>query len=108
MTDSKIDTTLGLLASRRRRLVIRRLGSARGEWVAVSTLADWIAERSGDFGGAAVRRSVETDLHHVQLPKLAAAGVIDYDPALGRVRYLGGPAEELVDHVLGLTEALRP
>lgn len=108
MTDSKIDTTLGLLASRRRRLVLRRLDSASGEWVTVSTLADWIAERTGESGGAAALRSVGIDLHHVQLPKLAAAGVIDYDPALGRARYLGGSTEELVDHVLGLTEALRP
>lgn len=108
MPDSTIDETLALLASRRRRLALRGLRGAEGDWVAAATLADYVAERSTDVGGGATRRTVRVALHHVELPKLADAGVVDYDRAAGRARYRGGPDADLVERLLGLTEALRP
>lgn len=106
MPETTIDTTLALLASRRRRLALRELRAAGGEWVPATDLADRIVERSADDD--ATRRSVRIDLHHVVLPKLDGADVVDYDRALGCARYRGGPDEEFVDRLLGLTEALRP
>lgn len=106
MPESTIDTTLALLASRRRRLALRQLRDAGGEWVPATALADRIVERSAD--DAATRRSVRIELHHSVLPKLGDADVVDYDPALGRARYCGGPDDEFVDRLLGLTETLRP
>ena len=44
---------------------------------------------------------VETQLHHVDIPKLVDAGVVEYDPQKGKVRYR---SDEMVETVLRAVE----
>lgn len=46
------------------------------------------------------RRNVRVDLHHTQIPRLAEAGLLDYDSRQGTIQFQGGPAlEEWAEHV---------
>lgn len=45
------------------------------------------------------REEVRIELHHMHVPQLADAGVVDYDPRHGTIRYTGQPAlAEWVEH----------
>ncbi|ELY53804.1 hypothetical protein C491_20886 [Natronococcus amylolyticus DSM 10524] len=80
--------TFDLLANRRRRLVLRRLAESDAP-VSVDDLVDHVVlaedgseSRSVASVGDAVigtRRRVRLSLHHVHLPKLAEANVVDVD-----------------------------
>lgn len=83
-----IDDRLDLLASGRRRAVLRYLRECHCGPVEVGTLADYLAST-----GHGDRKSVEISLQHVHLPKLASKGVVEYDAGRGHVRY--HPQEEL-------------
>jgi len=69
---------LELLANPRCRHVLSLLASREGS-VQAAALAREVANRPGDDGGRIA-------LLHTHLPKLDAAGVVDYDPATGTVR----------------------
>lgn len=67
-----LDTTFELLANgHRRALVAYLLGAQRG--LSVEVLVDRLADDPAD------ERRIATRLYHVHLPKLAAAGVIEWD-----------------------------
>lgn len=97
-----------LLANSRRRLVLSYLQSHSGDWVSFEDLVAATARgERPDPGPATHWQRVETDLHHVQLPKLADAGVIEYDPVAGTVQY--DPSDELeaaLTHSLEIEQAL--
>lgn len=82
------DDRLDLLASSRRRAVLRYLRDCQRGPVEVGTLADHLAAT-----GYGDRKSVEISLQHVHLPKLTSKGVVEYDAGRGHVRYR--PREEL-------------
>lgn len=87
---SSTDTLYQLLADDRRRRVLSFLTRNSGEAVSVDRLVDDITEHEWpDPGPASHRERVAIDLHHVHLPKLADAGVIDHDPVDETVRYEG-------------------
>ena len=76
--------------------------------VQLLTLADGI--RSSEIPGAATRHddtadsdAVSIELHHSHLPKLAAAGWIEYDPENRTVRY--EPRIEIIQSALQTTLA---
>ena len=83
-----VDTAMGLLADRRRRAVLRYLDRSDGT-ATLTELAEAIASESrnpdpstiSDLAGASSRdvRAVRISLHHVHVPKLDAAGAIEYD-----------------------------
>jgi hypothetical protein len=77
------DDVLEAIASSRRRTVIRRLAGSDDAVRSIEDLAADVAAR-GDPAG---RQDVETVLHHSDLPKLADAGIVEYDPGPGTVRY---------------------
>lgn len=68
-----------VLADPRRRRVVDALGDLRPP-VAIERLAEAVADRDPAEVPDASVDDVATTLHHVHLPKLAAAGVVDYDP----------------------------
>lgn len=90
---SRVDAVFDVLADSRRRYALYCLVQEPDGVLERSDLAARIeateegTERDETNGAAAIRR----DLHHAQLPKLAEAGVIDYDTRQGTVRYTGSP-----------------
>lgn len=73
------DDLFALLTHRRRRRVLAVLRDAE-EPSTLEEVAAELARRSrGDPGREHLER-VRLSLHHWHLPKLAAAGVVDYDP----------------------------
>lgn len=104
-TGRTLDESHRLLASERRREVLSYLTPRAGERVDADELLAAVAadERPGP-GPSTHRVRVETDLHHVHLPKLADAGVVEFDPVEGAVTD-EGTAE--IEVFLALGDALR-
>lgn len=92
----RIDSACSLLADSRRRVVLYAL---RGhETVAVDELVEAILRDEGTTATEQERERVLASLYHKHLPKLADAGVIDYDFEDGTV----APAEmERLEPLLG-------
>jgi hypothetical protein len=94
---STLDRAFGLLASRRRRLVIAKLRSLPNGVASVEDLADHLLVRNPDADG---RDRTLIALQHRTLPRLDGAGVIDFDRRTDTVRYHGNElVEELLDFV---------
>ena len=86
VTDLRRDERYELLAAERRRLAVDVL-SERDTPVALDDLAAAVAAREtteSDPGADAVNRTA-ISLHHVHLPRLADAGVVEYDATDRRV-----------------------
>jgi hypothetical protein len=86
---------IDVLCHPRRRQVIRILGD-RPEATGFAELVDWVTEAEYDAPLDALseeeHREVAVSLHHLHLPWLEAAGLVEYD----LVRGLVIPTEELV------------
>ena len=71
--------TLDAIGHPRRRLLLRVLRERRS--LTLGELAAAVAEREPPAGADAdARRRVLIDLYHCQLPRLADAGLVSYDP----------------------------
>jgi DNA-binding transcriptional ArsR family regulator len=102
--DSSVDEALRLIADGRRRRVLHTLRESDGT-VTVTAIVDRIVAAERDVtDGSVAPRSVRTSLHHVHLPKLAAAGVVEFDVESGEVRYR--PDETVEDVLTAVEEAL--
>lgn len=84
-----LDTLFDVLSDQRRRRLLYALVEA--ETTTVADLTETVSERV-----AAGRTELGLAFHHVHLPKLAAAGLIDYEPKAGTVRYDEDPFLEEV------------
>jgi DNA-binding transcriptional ArsR family regulator len=82
VSDGGLDAIFGALATERRRSVVRCLDE-HGSPLTLDVLADVLAaaERSATAVGAdpAVADDIYTTLYHVHVPKLVAAGIVEYD-----------------------------
>jgi hypothetical protein len=88
-----IDTVFELLADDDRRLICLYLMRAAGAVVTLDEIADALADEGE-------RERFAIDLHHRHLPKLAAAGLIEYDARSHTARYWGQPTvEKWAEHV---------
>lgn len=75
-----LDTFFDLLADERRRYVLESLRNHSDDHVPVTDLIDSVTTKVERHPEKAVNRNeLEVDLHHQQLPKLAAVGIIDYN-----------------------------
>lgn len=98
--DRSIDATLRALADEHRRVTIRYLMGTPDGTASFDELRDHVtAHSSGDDGP----RDVAIRLHHVHLPLLVDADIVDYDPRSETVRYR---AASLVENVLSSIEAV--
>lgn len=100
-----VDETFALLSDARRRFVLAYLHDRQR--VTFDELADvvtgWVQSRRGDTIATGEQRDrTAARLHHVDLPKLAAAGTLDYDYRRGQVVFVGLP--EPIDEVLAIAE----
>lgn len=85
-TDSlSVSKQCELLASNRRRAILRYLSARPGEPVDIDELADFLLAH----GEEADRQNILLSLHHVHLPKLADAGVITYQRDQRQLIYRG-------------------
>ncbi|MFB6131419.1 MAG: hypothetical protein ABEJ28_11435 [Salinigranum sp.] len=93
----RLESTLGVLASQRRLHALVALRE-RGTPLTLSALAEEVAAREFETTPEAVPEDsvqrVYNTLYHVHVPKLEAAGIVEYDPDDGMV-VLG----EGADHV---------
>ncbi|MDS0276788.1 hypothetical protein NDI85_03210 [Halomicroarcula sp. S1AR25-4] len=97
MADADSDTGLlpdaeciDLLSSNRRRILLRALCDAEEREHSLETLAATVAqtEQGTDLGDVATHR-IGVSLHHVHLPRLDDADVLDYDRETNTVRFYG-------------------
>lgn len=92
-----VDAAFRLLADETRRDALALLSTTPDGVASLSELADAVTARSP---AAEDREQASIRLHHVVLPQLADAGVVDYDPRSETVRYYGEPAlEALLDSI---------
>ncbi|MFC6767312.1 DUF7344 domain-containing protein [Natrinema soli] len=81
-----IDSSFIALSEPSRRSLCRYAIRTETERVSREELVDYVAERAPEPVAAdADRRTVALELHHVHLPKLANAGLIEYDRQRGVV-----------------------
>lgn len=105
-TVPSIDALFDALAHPRRRQVLAATARRPGP-VDVESLAAVVAaiegERSGTDGSRESTREVRTSLHHVHVPKLSAAGLLDVDEDARTVTRTDLPAriERLVSAAVG-------
>lgn len=105
MKDASLDTRLKLVADRRRRLVIDQLRHEVDGEASFDRLLDrcWQAADADQLD----RSQFAVELFHNDLPKLAAHGVVEFDPESRRVRYCPNPDVENVLDSLPAEPALR-
>ena len=90
--EERLDELLSALADRTRRAVIRHFHRSGERTATVDELAVRLSEGDATSDPTRTKRT----LHHVSLPKLADAGIVEYDPAAGTVRYRGDDLREPV------------
>ncbi|WP_327053223.1 DUF7344 domain-containing protein [Halomicrococcus gelatinilyticus] len=95
------DVAFEILTNPRRRYAMAYLRS-QDEPVPIGELAEavaaWERDTSVELVSSKERKSVYTSLYQTHLPKMADAGVVDYDRHRGRVA-LADRAEELDDYL---------
>ncbi|WP_408958664.1 ArsR family transcriptional regulator [Natrinema sp. 74] len=109
--DSHEDRVIRLIAERRNRAILSILNDAARS-LAVTELAERLAE-SDAFGTADIdRQRVTLSLHHKELPRLDEVGLINYDPETNVVSYETYPSVsaewlelEMIDELLSCFEA---
>lgn len=81
-----IDASFDALSDPCRRSLCRYAMRTETSTVTREDLADYIVDRAPETAAADTdRRAVATELHHVHLPKLDEADMVEYDPQSGAV-----------------------
>ncbi|USZ69120.1 winged helix-turn-helix domain-containing protein [Halorussus salilacus] len=87
LSASELDVLFELLADSQRRELLAYLVDADDGVASFSDLIDRVADAED-----AADREVAISIRHAHLPKLADAGVVEYDERSETVRYRGDPA----------------
>ena len=98
MSNELDDVIFEVLAHSRRRRVCEVLAAADREYFPIEPLAERILERESAAESPIDDRirSVAVQLYHVHLPKLADAGLLEFDAEMKAVTYEGHPIVEAV------------
>lgn len=106
-TDTSVDAVMDLLTDERRRHVLECLRD-RDVAITLPDLAQDVAVRESAEPRTAIEpetiRTVATSLHHLHVPKLAAAGVVEYDPDR---KLVAANPDESIDRATTLADSLR-
>ena len=101
VTDS-LDTVFDLLSDARRRYTLYYLFAMEGDVAEFEAVVNAVCNYEGagtDSTSPSPPENIRVKLHHSHLPKLAEAGVIDYDRRQGTIRFTPTPPlEEWVEH----------
>jgi hypothetical protein len=105
-TGPYIDEVFDVLADWRRREICQFFMDTTTTTASVDDLAMLVAGcRPESVSADRSHESVVIGLQEKHLPKLAAAGVVDFDRRSGTVRYRGQPTvEKWVEHVVAIDE----
>jgi DNA-binding transcriptional ArsR family regulator len=99
------DKILSAVANDHRRAILRSLIDASDGTLGYDTLVDHIADRveaeNTDGVSDEHRQRVRIALHHTHLPKLAEAGIIDYEAEAGQIQFVGGELERDILTLVG-------
>ena len=90
LSTERIDTLLRTIANRYRRQILQHAVSEDREVINHEEVVDCLIESNPELEEND-RKQLRTKLHHVSLPKLADAGVIDDDERSQTIRYCGDP-----------------
>jgi hypothetical protein len=82
---------MAAVASADRLAVLAHLERVAGGIATLDELAEYVATRQGRADGATLNH-VRLRLYHVDLPVLAAAGVVEFDTDTDTVEYVGMPS----------------
>ena len=93
------DELFEVLAHRQRRRVLGVLRSAEGS-LTLTEAALELARRSDEPVSEERVDRIRVSLHHWHLPKLAEAGLVEFDPGRGEVALAGSLREEAVEAAL--------
>lgn len=85
--DDSTDALFSALANKRRRHVLQYFQSSSDDVASLEELVDAVPRDERTDG----RKRVALRLHHVTLPKLEDAGLLEYDARSNTVRYRGNP-----------------
>ncbi|WP_458207527.1 DUF7344 domain-containing protein [Haladaptatus sp. NG-SE-30] len=95
--ETALDTVFELLTSPHRRAVLHYLRDTTDELVSFEDVVDHVITYDSRFRD---EEEVVALLHHVVIPKLEAAKLIEYDGESRTVRYRGDPVvERLLEYV---------
>ena len=98
--ESSLNDALALLANHKRRAALYVLREADQDELFVVDLAQKVALLDGTTDDL---ETILTELTHAHLPRIAAAGVVEYDDTSSMVRYVGDDTvEQLLDHTTTL------
>lgn len=83
-----LDRLLNLLTDRRRRFTLYYLRETDADVVTLDEVTDHVATWEAEWKGSTgeTRKRICTSLHHNHLPRLAEAGLIEYDARSQTVR----------------------
>ncbi|WP_435177938.1 DUF7344 domain-containing protein [Halorussus sp. AFM4] len=102
-THRHIDSAFDVLSSRNRRAIVRYFQTTDEPIATVNDLAHHCKEVGSEGNNAVANDRMTAQLHHRHLPKLADAGVIEYDARSETVRYKGDSlTEELLERASGI------
>lgn len=80
ISSDDLDTAFEILTEERRQFALQYLAEEGGT-VSLSDVVTYLVDRES----AVDRTDIAADLHHSHLPKLAAAGLVEYDPEANTV-----------------------
>lgn len=101
-----IDLLFDALSDHRRRQILTYMHTSEEDSFNFDELAQIIANENNETSDVSQkqRKRVKLTLHHRHLPKLDDAGLIEYDPRNGDIRYRGTADSEIID----IPELLNP
>lgn len=83
-----------------RREILQYFSEGSDQEAYVGELVEYLSDKDSQTSQPSGDDRIALRLHHVDLPKLAETGVIDYDPNEQLVRYEGDPSLERYLNVL--------
>lgn len=90
-----LETVVSILNDEVRREVVTSLREASHELMSVDELVERLQDRHGR-----TLQNLHLRLHHVDLPKLVDAGLIEFDPRSDRLQYFGDDDVEKILDIL--------